>query len=89
MDKWLRARTTAAEVATAPQSDAPVPAHNHGAAAAGQGGGYGGLGYSRLLPRDHEVVPEYNASAVNWTHTMSAVNGGFQWIAKHGKVGGL
>jgi hypothetical protein len=74
-------------------------AHHHGpaiepaaaAAAAAASGGYGGLGYSRLLPRDHKVVPEYNASsaaaaAANWTHTMSAVSGGFQWIVEHGKV---
>ena len=85
-----------AAAATAAARVEPV-AHHHGpaiepaaAAAAAASGGYGGLGYSRLLPRDHKVVPEYNASsaaaAVNWTHTMSAVSGGFQWIAEHGKV---
>ena len=28
-------------------------------------------------------------AAAKWTHTMSAVPGGFEWIQAHGKVGGL
>ena len=79
LDKWLRAHSDNAVQAAA----APQPAHNHPASAGG------GLGYSRLLPRDHKVVPEFNASAVKWTHAMSAVPGGFEWLAAHGKLGGL
>lgn len=91
LDKWLRAsdyagaahlhtHTHAGEDLASPGPMRPI----------GTDGGYGGLGYSRLLPRDHEVVPEYKATAAaKWTHTMSAVPGGFEWIQAHGKVGGL
>lgn len=76
LDKWLHAHSENQDLEPS-VATSPV-------------GGYGGLGYSRLLPRDHRVVPEYTVtSAAKWTHTMSAVPGGFEWIEAHGKVGGL
>ena len=71
LNRWLRGTSNGAQ----------EPAHAH------EPGGYGGLGYSRLLPRDHEVVPEFKAP--KWTHTMSAVPGGFEWLQAHGPLGGL
>eukprot|EP01043_Picozoa_sp_COSAG02_P013651 COSAG02_NODE_550_length_20437_cov_4.270676_1_plen_888_part_00 len=90
LDKWLRSHNDGGVAAHAHAHTQTQPQPEEHVRHADTAGGYGGLGYSRLLPRDHNVVPEYQAaSTANWTHTMSAVPGGFQWIAAHGKVGGL
>ena len=89
LDKWLKANNGPAP---------PVPSHDTHtrALAAGEySGGYGGLGYSygkygRLRSGSPAPAPAATPpAAVKWTHVMSAVSGGFQWLEAHGPVGGL